>query len=140
MVYKTKLVVGVPSLTPIPIDIYLSSYIYSPGYIWAQGSKFFSFMHNVYIDIIKKKSYGEKCTRLRSYFNSVNFKKKSMVWHLHWGSHSPRTWTLLTWPTYNMNREINWQQHDVMDWLTCNQTIVFFLSQSQNSRLVRADF
>ena len=38
--------VGVPSVTHIPIDIY------SPGYIWAQGSTFFSLMHPVYIDII----------------------------------------------------------------------------------------
>ena len=32
--------VGVPSLTHIPIDNKLCPYIYSPGNIWAQGSTF----------------------------------------------------------------------------------------------------
>ena len=138
MVYKTKLMVGVPSLTHI--DIWLRPYIYSPGYIWAQGSTYFLFMHHVYIYIIKKKLVGRKWTRLRSYFTSENF-QKSVMWHHRWDIHSPRTWTLLTWRTKNMNREINGQRHHMMDWLKCNQKmIVFILSQFQNPRLVQAGF
>ena len=34
-------------------------------------------MRRVYIDIIKKNSLGEKCTRLRFYFDSENLKKIS---------------------------------------------------------------
>ena len=56
--------------------------------------------------------------------------------NLHWDSHSPRTWTFLTWPTKNMNREINWQRLHVIDWLTCNQKkYCFILFQCQNSML-----
>ena len=117
MVYKTKLMVGVPSLTHIPTDISLRPYIYSPGYIWAQGSTFF-LSCTMCISRWKMYSLG------RSYFNSENF-KKSVVWYLHWDSHSPRTWTLLTWPTYNMNRGKNRQRHHVI-YLTCNQVLYFF--------------
>ena len=64
MVYKkTKLRVGVPSLTKIPIDIQLRPYIYSPGNIWVQGSTFFFLTHYVYIDVIKKKSALYTVTR-----------------------------------------------------------------------------
>ena len=73
-------------------------------------------MHHVHIDIIKKNSHGKKCTRCHPYSNFKN-SQKSMVWHLHWNIHSPRTWTLLT----SMNSMLNWQLHHVMDWLTCNR-------------------
>ena len=49
--------------------------------------------------------------QLLSYFYSENL-KKSDVWHLHWDSHSPWTWTLLTWPTFkNVNSimRCNWK-------------------------------
>ena len=45
------------------------------------------------------------------------------------------------WPTSNMNREINWQRHHVMDWSTYNRKmIIFILSQCQNPRLDQAGF
>ena len=68
IIYKKKLMVGVISLTHIPIDNLLRTYIYSPRYIWAQGSIFFSFMHHVYISIQWRKICKEKnalaCARI----------------------------------------------------------------------------
>ena len=88
---RSFLASSLQSLLSIPnrLCFKFSQYTITFNYKWAQGSTFFSFMHHVYIDIIKKYSWGETCTRLRSYFISENF-KKSVVWNLHWKSHSPR--------------------------------------------------
>ena len=112
-------------------------YIYSPRYIWVQGSTFLSFMLHVYIDIIEEKNVLA-CSCILILKISINRCSDISIEIL---LHSPRTWTLLTWPTKNMNCEINWQRHHVMDLLTCNQKIiVFILSHCQNSRLVQAVF
>ena len=92
MVYKTKLMAGVLSLTHIP-HLHLTPPLHLQSWIYMSTRECICLLHASCVYRYIKEKFA--CARILT----LKISKKSVVWHLHWNNHSSRTWTLLTWPT-----------------------------------------